>query len=192
VIIVFVVLGTRIAADGVRVFAQQGAISIDAPAWRLGDQWTWQRGKDQVSSTLVGTTGDYTFRVQIGSDTSMSHYSLDFSSRDAHFTQFQFPLTAGKEWSYVIDGTFNGRAFTWVVHRKVEAIESTTVPAGTFDAVRISGHHCNVTVGGCGDFVVWYAPQVRQAAKITWDTSYWPPSLRGLTQVLVSYQLSNP
>jgi hypothetical protein len=72
-------------------------------------------------------------------------------------------------------------------------MESVTVPAGTFDAVRISGHHCNPTNGRCGDFVVWYAPMVRNVVKVTWSgTDYWSPRLRGTTQALTSYQVSNP
>jgi uncharacterized protein DUF3108 len=102
----------------------------------------------------VGTTNGYAMRVEVGADTRVLHYNADFSSPDVHFNQFQFPFTVGKTWSYEVNGTYNGRAMKWMVQRKVEAMESVTIPAGSFDAVRISGHHCNTTESGCGDFVV--------------------------------------
>lgn len=191
-LIVVVVVGAGVADVAVPVSAQQ-ATSIDAPVWSLGDHWTWQFGKDQISNTVAGTTGGYAVRYESGSDTSMTHYNADFSSPDAAYLQYQFPLTIGKTWSYEIEGTYNGRAVKWVVQRKVEAMETVTVPAGTFDAVRISGHHCNTTLGGCADFIVWYAPKVKNAVKASWSASrYWPLSRRGVTQVLVSYQFGNP
>lgn len=193
VVILVMMLGTGVVQDVTSVSAQQ-VTSIDAPVWSLGDHWTWQRGKDQVSNTVVGTSSGYAVRYESGADVSMNHYNPDFSSPDVHFLQYQFPLTIGKTWSYMVSGTYNGRAYTWRIERKVEAMESVTVPAGTFDSVRISGHHCNTSDGYCGDFVVWYAPKVRNAVKITWKVAsrYWPPSQNGISQMLLSYQLANP
>jgi len=174
-----------------RVSGQQ-PIGVEAPKWDLGDRWTWQRGNDQITWTVVGTSGGYAVQSKSGSDTSTTHLGLDFSSREVHFVQLQFPLTVGKEWIYSIEGvTPGGRAVKWDIKRKVEAMESIAVPAGTFDAVRVSGHHC---VGAyCGDFVAWYAPKAKQVAKITWSNAdYWFGSQRGLSQVLVSYELHTP
>jgi hypothetical protein len=93
-------------------------------------------------------------------------------------------MSIGKEWAYIVEGTYSGRAVKWKIDRKVEAMESVTVPAGTFDALRIPGHDCNLTLGGCGDFIVWYAPKVKNFAKIIWTSDrFWPPDLRGASQV---------
>ena len=86
-----------------------------------------------------------------------------------------------------------GQPAKFDVKRKVEGLESVTVPAGTFDAVRISGNHCNLTHGGCGGFIVWYALKAKYVAKITWASSrYWPGSLQGQDQVLLSYEVHSP
>lgn len=68
------------------------------------------------------------------------------------------------------------------------------MPEGTFAAVRISGQHCNDTAGGCGDFVLWYAPKVKYAVKITWPASsqYWPLEYAGASELLFSYEVRTP
>jgi hypothetical protein len=187
-----ILVGAAVHGPAPRVLAQPAA--VEAPKWDLGDRWTWQRGSDEIIVTVAGTTGGYAVQEKIGSSTSMYHYASDFSSADVHFSQFQFPLTLGKAWMYRIEGTAsNGQPAKWNISRKVEGMESVTVPAGTFDVVRISGRHCNVAKGNCGDFVVWYAPKAKNAARIiTANADYWPGSLRGFNQVLVSYEVHNP
>ena len=173
----------------------QPATTVEAPKWDLGDRWTWQRGKDEITWTIVGTAGGYAVQQKFGSDTSTVHLALDFSSKDVHFAQVQFPLTPGKEWTNTVEGIgpISKQPTKWNVKRKVEGMESVTVPAGAFDAVRISGHHCNLANGYCGDFMAWYAPKAKQVAKIMWPNSdYWLASQRGASQVLVSYELHNP
>jgi hypothetical protein len=107
------------------------------------------------------------------------------------------------------------------VARMTEGVVSIKVPAGTFDAVRIFGrsHVLGVTNVGSngvgpvgspypglagqgnyslpamasGDFVVWYAPQVKQVVRITWrGRRYWPAEYEGASLDLVSYKLNNP
>ncbi len=196
-VLVSFIAGVLIAAElhGIspRALAQQ-AILFEAPKWDLGDRWTWQLGKDEITLTVLGTSGGYAVQQKAGSEVGTYHFALDFSSKDFHYLPVQFPLTVGKEWMYTLEGKYSGRPATWNIKRKVEGMDSITVPAGTFDAVRISGHHCNITSGGyCGDFVAWYAPKTKQVAKVTWTSSdYWPQIRRGLSQLLVSYELRNP
>jgi hypothetical protein len=61
----------------------------------------------------------------------------------------------------------------------VEAVESVTVPAGTFDdTIRV--HEQEITPDGTIDFYVWYAPNVG-AIK------YWYPNDNNRTDILTSY-----
>jgi hypothetical protein len=94
-LVVVMLFGASVAAIVVPVSAQQ-ATNVDAPLWHLGDHWTWQWGKDQETDTVVGATGGYAMRVEIGADTHTLHYNPDFSSPDVHFNQFQFPFAIGK------------------------------------------------------------------------------------------------
>jgi hypothetical protein len=142
----------------------------------------------------MGVTGGYAVQVTTSSTTIIAHFETDLSSPsgDDQYLALQFPLTVGKAWSYTIAGTYAGQAMRWTITRKVEDTESVTVPAGTFDTLRIAGRHCN-NYGGCGNYVSWYAPKARQTVKITWnDATYWPARVKGLTQALLSYQLNNP
>jgi hypothetical protein len=44
-----------------------------------------------------------------------------------------------------------------------------------------------------GDFVVWYAPQVKQVVRITWrGRRFWPAQYENASLVLISYKLHNP
>ena len=96
-----------------------------------------------------------------------------------------------------------------------EGVVSITVPGGTFEAVRIFGR--SHSLGGIGspypgvatglqfegpggaiaapdrgDFVVWYAPQVKQVVRITWQgRGFWPVQYEGASLLLVSYKLHN-
>ena len=187
-----ILVGAAIHGPKPLVLAQPAA-TVEAPKWDLGDRWTYQRGKNEFTLTVVGTSGGYVVR-QTGSNTGTFHYDSDLSSKDVHFGQFQFPLKVGKEWTNPLEGiALNGQPAKWNTKRKVEGMESVTVPAGTFDAVRMSARECNLTYGDCGDYVIWYAPKAKQVAKITWtNANYWPGFVKGLNQVLVSYEVHSP
>ena len=147
VVIATGVLG--LAAPAPHVYGQE-ATTLDAPKWDVGDQWTWQHGTDRIIWTVQGAAGGYTVQSKSALATRMIHIGLDFSSTDLqnillHDMSLRFPLTPGKKWTYEIAGVAtNGVYRRWTVDRKVERLESITVPAGTFDSVRIVGHQCTV------------------------------------------------
>jgi len=191
----FIVLGVLILLGLVAYariyFARQSGL-VDPPKWAVGDEWTWHNsdGPD-VSFRVVGVQGG-AYAVQVhsrGRDTTI-HVGPDLSLQNADWFRFQWPLTPGRTWTYVVTGTLNNRRVTWQGTAHAAAVESVTVPAGTFQAVRIDGRHCNMTDGGCGDFTMWYAPQVQYVVKLlVGNTSYWVPAVRGFRQELVSYQV---
>jgi hypothetical protein len=97
------------------------------------------------------------------------------------------------------------------VTRITEGVVSITVAGGTFEAVRIFGRSHALGGNGSpypglagpgnyffppsdrGDFVVWYAPQVKQVVKITWrGHRFWPAQYEDDSLLLVSYKLHNP
>jgi hypothetical protein len=59
---------------------------------------------------------------------------------DPHSLGLQFPLTVGKEWQSSSRRFDEGKdAGTFIGTYKVTAIETVTVPAGTFRAFRVEG-----------------------------------------------------
>jgi hypothetical protein len=203
-----------LTAPSPRVYGQE-ATALDAPKWQVGDRWTWQHGTDRITWTVLAASGDYTvLSKSVALGERRIHIGLDFSSPDLqnsllHDMSLQFPLTVGKQWTYWITSANmvpnSGKAINFRIERKVEKLESITVPAGTFDSVRIDGHQCanapvaNVTNGAlpagtpnCLDFVTWYAPKIKQVVEIIrLGPSYWWGQQTG-SQILVSYNLQNP
>ena len=194
----------------------QQTIALEAPPkWDVGDQWTWQLGNDRVTWTVLGAGGEYVVRQKSATETGIIHLAADFSStRESalfflpQFYQLQFPLTLGKEWKYRTRGSFgytSGGESELEVTRIAEGVVSITVPAGTFDSVRIFGrsHAYKGQVGNQGfgatfnpaptaDFIVWYAPKLKQVARITWQGNLWFGPYAGNSLLLVSYKLHNP
>ncbi|HVI84556.1 MAG TPA: hypothetical protein VNA86_04530, partial [bacterium] len=125
-------------------------------------------------------------------ETGVFHVAADFSSISAssayflpQFYELRFPLALGKAWTstkrVATVGSINSAGDVEVT-RITEGVVSITVPGGTFEAVRIFGRShvlgIRVNPGGLdtraptlnpsGDFVIWYAPQVKQVVRITW------------------------
>jgi hypothetical protein len=187
-------MGMLVQVASSPIEAQQSA-SIEAPHWDVGDHWTWHRstGAD-ISYTVLSVTSDgYSVHVRNPSAVSVNTFPPTISPENTDFLYYQWPLELGKRWANKVSGQFQGRATTWTVTRTVVGQESVTVPAGTFDALRISGRHCNDLDHYCGDFVVWYASKAKNAVMLTWSgPQYWPPFLAGATQLLTAYEVHSP
>jgi len=193
--LLFIVLGLFILlglAAYARVYFVRQSGLVDPPKWAVGDEWTWRNSNGpDVSFRVIGIQGDlYQVQVNSGSRTSTNFIGSDLSLPNADWFRFQWPLTPGHTWTYLVASTLSQGTVTWRGTARAAALESVTVPAGTFEAVRIDGHHCNLTGGGCGDFSIWYAPKVKYVIRlVVGNTSYWVPSARGLRQELVSYRV---
>jgi hypothetical protein len=204
-----------------QVLAQQ-TIALGAPKWDVGDQWAWQIGNDQITWTVLSAGGDYVVQEKSARETGVFHVAADLSSTSAssayflpQFYELQFPLALGKTWTYtkrVRAARAADAAVEVEVTQIAEGVVSIMVPAGTFEAVRIFGrsHVLGTAIESpypglagagnfslpavlSGDFVVWYAPQVKQVVKITWrGRRYWPNQYEGDSLLLVSYKVHNP
>jgi hypothetical protein len=176
--------------------AQQGPDFSTPPTWSAGDTWTFRvfAGRQVTYTVLAPSETGYTVKFNSANgDSSLVQYDKNLLP-PASFQNFNFiwhpqwPLTSdAKPWSFTNSGLSSaGRASTWNTTEQVDKQEPVTIPAGTFQAVHIKGHQCN-QAGGCGDFDIWYAPQVKFFAKIVWANSrYWNG---GGVQELASYQL---
>jgi hypothetical protein len=92
---------------------------------------------------------------------------------------YDFPLQAGTSWRQTVDTTSpdTGLPAQILVYGTVQGSTQITVPAGTFDAVyiyrvvQLDDEQFWRTRTDRRDFV-WFAPQVKAAAKETHDASY--------------------
>src|SRR6185437_17176817 len=69
------------------------------------------------------------------------------------------PWIVGKEWSCDYNSTgYQGRRYQYHISGKLDGIEKVTVPAGTFEALKI-------TLNFGSKWTYWYAPAVRNYVK---------------------------
>ena len=169
----------------------------ERPEVKVGDRWV-TRSKDvatgelrQPFTTTVTEVTDNTIVVQVGGRT-VSTLSREWNVIETKvddkvtFTAtplwmfYQFPLEVGKKWSGRWETTSLTQATSWTADVVVEAIESVTVPAGTFQAfkVRFQGtYNGRAFATGRGSWTgrrqqtVWYAPAVKRAVKGEWQES---------------------
>ena len=176
--------------------AQQALDFSTVPTWSAGDTWTFRSlAGPQASYTVLAPSADgYTVKYTSPNGAeNLVEYDKNLLSPASFqpFTFFwhpQWPLVPdAKPWTFTITGTsIGGPSTTWDTTEQVQASESVTVPAGTFQAVRIHGHQCSRN-DGCGDFDIWYAPQVKFFVKIVLPrVGYWGS---GGVEELLSYQL---
>jgi hypothetical protein len=166
----------------------------ERPEVRVGDQWKYQvtdlfTNLKSTAVVEVATVTDnriYTRSAQATlatTDLTAAAGTVDVWDRQWNqlrsgdteyspfYPAFQFPLETGKKWSGRV--TYEGGGGITLTHQvTVEVIgwERVTVPAGTFDAIKIAsrGHfHATGTAEGSGSIndAVWYAPAIHQFVK---------------------------
>jgi hypothetical protein len=179
------------------------AQTVDRPDVRVGDEW-----KFAVYYTVPSATPNRTWLItsvtEAGIDGAENGEPLRLtgelnvveSPRDksSNFKLLAFPLEVGKRWHYVNDWVFkmNGSAGRSTVDAEVVAYEKVTVPAGEFDAFKLSSRERlsgTSPVGGqyAGEITrtYWYAPRARTIVRsVSHD-----PYLGTTTVQLVAFQL---
>lgn len=156
-----------------------GAATWAAPRWRVGDRFTLQRGDDaRATFEVAGTSPDaYLIDGGAGPGGIQLRRGLDLSYQGEFFpdgeplhvlspadVRYHWPLWVGKRWQCeFVDRTAGGPAMPVEVAYQVEALETTTVPAGTFETLRIVRHERRRTGQGplrLRTQLTWYAPSV--------------------------------
>jgi uncharacterized caspase-like protein len=168
---------------------------VERPQARAGNQWTYQvteryTGEKRVAVIKVATvTGNRIYTSSTHSTLAMAGVPAAPSVVDVwdgdwnllrqgeveytpFYPSFQFPLEAGRKWSGSVTFTTPiGDTVRHEVNVQVVGWERITVPAGNFDAVKITlrGQLQVTAAVGTGDGtisdVVWYAPAVGQLIK---------------------------
>lgn len=201
----------RFIASVVAVFwsmvaTAQVQFPVERPVQKVGDSWTYRTTIDsgvveetRTLTTITDRTYEYdalsagkqvtrslTRDLNIHGQTPLGNYNV--------IQRFSWPLTIGAKWhstavSTNSDGTLGQFEQDW----EVIGIESVTVPAGTFQAVRLrgEGYWKNLSSNNRDKYEsdLWYAPDTRSWVKF--DTRAWfrgDIGNRG-SQVLLKYQL---
>lgn len=174
------------AAAGVTSFDEQppaGAETWQRPTWQVGDTFTLVRG-DRLRGTFeVLDDQDGVYSIDVGNG-SLLRRTADLGNlgswsredgapvrvMEPADVRYHWPLWVGKRWTcQFVDRMRDGQALTMQASYDVEARDTVTVPAGTFDTLRIvrrlqlqaeEGSYLTRTQ------MVWYAPneglEVRQ------------------------------
>lgn len=191
----------------------------DRPTYFVGDQWQfeftntryakpgcrYQLSVERITSSNVfarvsfpdGCDVSITTAYPIGQgtlqkfDLSLNHYHY---SPDP-YPAFDFPLYVGKTWTRKWQWKLNRWTYDDTVTATVEARETITTPAGTFDTYRIRlvrAYHGTKTAyspeTGTLTDTFWYSPQAKQFVKRIYDAGKWAY----ITRELVSYSVSDP
>ena len=176
-----------LASAGASALAQAPS-AADQPTLVPGDTWTvrYSDGTRATKKFLKDDAGVLVFEVSQtsqrgGGSRGLLHLTRDLSTVrmldaggaelqrfDPHSLGLQFPLTVGKEWQGTCRRFDEGKdAGTFAGAYKVTAIETVTVPAGTFRAFRVEGQTHEVRAPTKQwRFVHWYAPEVRMEVKL--------------------------
>ena len=195
-------------------FAQTSTATL--PVWSVGDTWTYLNAFAHVQTdtvTAANTIGYMVSRTEDGGSTPVMIRTIpntfDWTTTTDilnnitvynYFDYYRFPLNIGQHWTWEISqpvgsissagagnrGSNNSQMITWTSTCTVKAFERATVPAGTYNSVRISCQQFNRAYNIGGTFTEWYAPSVKRSVKFEWSNdSYWG-SLRGKQQLLES------
>ncbi len=162
--------------------AAAGQSICDRPKLEVGDRWRYQvkdrRGTDRQQVFEVLAVSDTEVRQKsVGASELESVFTPDHNfvrnseglSNAPHSASYDFPMTPGKSWPVRFQWTNGNAQGDFEGERKVEASEKVTVPAGTFEACRISsrGRFINRATGNASDMrsVDWYAPAARAMVR---------------------------
>jgi hypothetical protein len=155
------------------------AQTVNPPVVVPGDHWVYQTGIGKQSLTVTEVKADGTIVAQIESPSlggQEARFTKDWNvvlqpqdlAGNTVFLHYNPPVcvmppspwNVGQTWSCASKFDLGNRVGIVEVSGKIEAMEKITVPAGTFDALRV-----REKVGGVAS-VAWYSPVARQFVKI--------------------------
>lgn len=188
----------RAATIGVAVlaFVANAAIAqiADRPDVKVGDQWRFA-----VYYTVPSTTPNRTWLItsvsaagiegtEDGEFLKLTHELNVIESprtKEANPRLLAFPLEVGKQWRYVSDWVFKSKGSKGksVIDVAVIAYERVTVPAGEFDAFKLTSREnlsgtspIGSQYAGETTRTYWYAPVARAIVKSVSHNLYLGPT----------------
>lgn len=178
-----------------------GEPAIPAPALKVGDSWTYEIKdgynrllKDRVRQDLTEIK-DQSLEIRVvgqsGAEQDRQVYSSQWNwvsspllgnnrrNFDPPYAAFAFPLEVGKSWTEqsTVEDPVSGKKNIIKVYGKVMGWEKIKVPAGEFDALKVTRRvymdDREWWRSGTKIYEVdWYAPAARQVVKRTHQSGY--------------------
>lgn len=153
-----------------------GVTVYERPTWNVGDRFTLVRGGRAQLQLAVAAIDDRGY-VQAAGEQFVMRRNLDlgnlgeWSAADdralhvlaPHDGRFHWPLWVGKRWSADYAESFaNGGQAAMRASSVVEDLDTVTVPAGTFAALRIvrTLQRLDEPTAAVHTQVIWYAPEI--------------------------------
>lgn len=170
--------------------------AVEAPTFNVGDSWEYRwpnrpEARSQYKLTVNERKGDLVTMVSRAGDRfvyTKEGNIVDDGFRkeryDPDIPRLQFPLQEGKTWvrQYTVRGERDRRPFDVTLKAKVGGWERLSVPAGTFDAIRIQ---TSIEFPRTGhEELCWYAPEVKRFVKCKFSEH-----IKESNFELISYQL---
>ncbi len=171
------------ASTGCTLVSSPSQGPILAPTWRPGDQWVYRsegpQGKSLSMWSVVrletvdgtecyvvksGETGEVYFR-RADLAWTMDKVSGTIESRATPpDLRYVWPLEVGKRWdvTYTLNRPLDRTTAKRQRECEVLAREAVSVPAGTFETVKIG---CRDKRSGAATYEAWYAPAVKQVVR---------------------------
>ena len=177
----------------------------DAPTWNVGDYWKFQLSDKRWWVNEVVRVENDLYIVENPFATELEAYdknSLDLEfliAKDGRRSKpgvteiyFDFPLYVGKKWSKMVTGPpTHGDRININYHLEYNCIsqEDVTVPAGTFNALKIRYTQTNMIGPTSGVAYIWWSPIAKVPVKMVYEKKmYW---IGRLDWELVSYKLGD-
>jgi hypothetical protein len=203
-------------------FAESPPPKVEAPMIQKGDSWTynsidgWKNEKQFTVVIVVTDVTDAGFtqetkRTDNGQgtvahrDKNLNLLGREVGNRKFFATPFEphlsFPLEVGKTWEQEVTFTrnFDDRKVVASLKAKVLGWERISVPAGTFDALKIvingpyNGSWSDPSGGrwsGQRSEMIWYSPEAKAIVKSTYeDADRYRTGLTKTIYELVEYKL---
>jgi hypothetical protein len=171
------------ASTGCTLVSSPSQGPILAPTWRPGDEWVYRsegpQGKsismwsvvrletvDGTESYVVksGETGEVYFRRADLAWTMDKVSGTIESQATPPDLRYVWPLEVGKRWdvTYTLNRPLDRTTAKRQRECAVLAREAVSVPAGTFETVKIG---CRDKRSGAATYEAWYAPAVKQVVR---------------------------
>ncbi len=195
---------------------------VETPSIKVGDTWTynridgWQKTKDFTTVLVVTVVTDGEIRTEsmrtdngemtIGTrNKELNRRRTETGDRkfewDPYYPSYVFPLEIGKSWEKEVTFTrnFDDRKVVAQLRGEVIGREKVSVPAGSFDALKIvvkgsyNGSMGSVWGGrwsGQQSETTWYAPEVKNFVKSIYEDADTFMSRTKVIWELVEYKVT--
>lgn len=185
---------------------------LEAPIRNVGDKWKYRADNGmEWTAEIIGDEKDvYIERFVIPGGIKKGEWVRHFEKGSMHCVKtfrdgridreennrvkkiYDFPLYAGKKWSYRFDVFSGTMTHDLLIELKIVGFEEVEVPAGKFNAFKVETKDTVTTgsgTGHSGTSYYWYSPDVKSMIKVEFLPSGLRRSIDYNKVELISFEL---